>query len=225
MIPSLPFDAALPNLGLLLDEDAVTEMLADTILDSDYSGIIGCRPRYIRYKPETSCLVQYDIDFTDSKGHGTTIGAHIWIYADDRGQRRVTSHRMQRLVERSATVHHHVPIQPVAYLPGINGLLQMHPIDYDLPALGRTSEASSVKRVFREAHQDFRRAKLQAEPELIRYKPGRKALFRYDLEHATVETVYGKLRSDKLAVPLRDQISALIDAGVPTPPVLFVNTR
>ncbi|MDQ3524476.1 MAG: aminoglycoside phosphotransferase family protein, partial [Chloroflexota bacterium] len=66
---------------------------------------------------------------------------------------------------------------------------------------------------------------LQAEPELIRYKPGRKALLRYRLENAPVETMYGKLRSDELAVPLRDQTSALIGAGVPTPPVLFVNTR
>lgn len=225
MIPTPPFDAALPHLATLLDDDAMTAMLADTIAAPEGADVVGCQPRYVRYKPGTSCLIQYEITYTGPDGCHATAGAHIVTFADDRGLVRAKRSRMRRLVDRAASLHQDVPFQPVVYMPSVNGLFHLYPIDYDLPALARAADAGAAQRLFRASLGGYERAEVVTAPGLIRYKPGRKAMLRYHVRNAPRQTVYGKVRLDARAGVLREHTDALIEAGVPTPPVVAVNTR
>lgn len=51
MIPSPAHDPRLPRLWDALDEVTMIELLGDRL------PVLRCRPRYVRYKPATSCLV------------------------------------------------------------------------------------------------------------------------------------------------------------------------
>lgn len=221
MIPSLPFDPALPHLAAMLDEGAMMSILTNAIAASEEVSIVGCRPRYVRYKPETSCLIQYDLSIEDKHGRQTEVSAFSQVFIDDRALRRAESGRMRRLVERASSHQADLPCGPVAWLPEINGLFQMYPIDYELRFLVRATDPSYMMGELRQSDHDFADTEIIGEPALVRYKPERKAMLRYRLRNAPAQMLYGKLMTDDRGQMIASQTQMLITAGVPTPPVVI----
>jgi Ser/Thr protein kinase RdoA (MazF antagonist) len=209
MIPAPPVDPSLPGIAALLDEGAVLAMLPAGIRES----VTGCRPRYTRYKPGTSCLIQYEFAIVT----GETVSAQIRTFSDNRAERRASRSRLKLLQERASEVG--PEIGRVAYLPAVNGLLQIFPVDYDLPSLTRAADARRMTKLLRAWLDDGDEITIIGEPETIRYKPARKAMFRYRLRHAPFDILYGKVRSSGHNYSLAAWTNALIEGGVPTPPV------
>jgi Ser/Thr protein kinase RdoA (MazF antagonist) len=211
MITGPPFDPSLPAIAAMLDERSVLAILSPPIREM----LTGCTPRYIRYKPGTSCLFQYDFAFAT----GETESAQIRIFEDDRAERRASRSRLKHLQARASDKHPQV--DRVAYLPAVNGLLQIFPVDYDLGSLATAADEGRMTKIMRAslgAGDDFA---VTVEPEVIRYKPARKAILRYRLRNGPVDTIYGKVNSSDDGESLAGWTSALIDGGVPTPPVLL----
>ncbi|MDQ3443200.1 MAG: phosphotransferase, partial [Chloroflexota bacterium] len=126
------------------------------------------------------------------------------------------SSRMRRLQDRAQAES---PGSRAAFIPELNGLLQVYPVDYDLKSLARVTDPAWIGDRIGRALSD-RSIAVSGQPGLIRYKPERKALIRYDLDHAPYDRLYGKLHADDRGVHLAVWTTALIDAGVATPPVV-----
>ena len=77
----------------------------------------------------------------------------------------------------------------------LGGVLQRYPVDVRLPGLVKASVAA----------------------ELVRYKPGRRAVLRYQLDG---RAVYGKLRADDAGAGNLRLARRLLDGGIATPPPL-----
>src|SRR4051794_8102442 len=60
-IPPPPHDRGLRGLPAALDGDAMRALLADHVAEG--CELVSVRPAYVRYKPGTSCLVQYEVGF------------------------------------------------------------------------------------------------------------------------------------------------------------------
>jgi aminoglycoside phosphotransferase (APT) family kinase protein len=151
-----PQDRALgERAAALLDGDAISERIG-----------AECRPRYARYKPETSLLVQYDARFGE-----TDVLAHAWLFADSRAARTWHRRSFHRLLERARRRHPHAPLRAL-YLDDLDVLFEVAPLDSRMPALVRAASARKVARLLGD------RALRKRPVEVIRHKPGRKALLR-----------------------------------------------
>lgn len=224
MIPAPPADPNLPGLATLFDENAMIRLLADVLPPGDGPAVIGYRPRYIRYKPGTSCLLQVDLAVRDDVGVERTVGAHLKLVLDDRALRQLATERMRQLQERSQSAFPDLPSPLAANIPRLNALFQVYPVDYDLKFLARAADPVWMADEVGQAFGDHSIV-LSGDPELVRYKPERKALFRYDLSHGPHERLYGKLHSDDRGTNLTALTAALIDLGVVTPPVAMTLPR
>jgi len=220
MIPLPPRDPNLPGLATVFDEASMVRLLAGYLDAGDGFAVVGCQSRYIRYKPETSCLVQLDLRFRDLRDGEMTVVAHLKLFVDGRARRRASSTRIMRLQERAQAACPDLPNRRAAFIAELNGLLQLYPVDYDLRYLVRAADAAWMSGEIGKALCDQSIA-LRGQPELIRYKPERKALFRYDLSHGPRERIYGKLYEDDRGERLAAHTAALIAAGVKTPPVVM----
>ena len=220
MISQLPDDPHLPSLPSLFDEGSVVALLTAGLQPPERIEFSGCRPRYVRYKPETTCLVQYDLAATDAVGERIATTAQIKVFADDRAFPHARS-AIKRFQPWTSQLQRAPALPRVAYLAAVGGLLQIYPVDRDLRFLVRASDAGLMTGVLHDSIPDFAGASVISEPELIRYKPERKALLRYSLHDGPVAHYYGKVHvADRIDL-LTAQSRMLIGAGVVTPNVLF----
>jgi Ser/Thr protein kinase RdoA (MazF antagonist) len=220
MIHIPPFDPILPNFPTLFDGEAMRGLIARHAARNAGVEIIACRPTYVRYKPQTSCLVNYDIDIRIGN-EVTTHPAHIKTFADDRGRRRMQSRKLAKLLDRANDECGAFPLERVAYVPELNGMLAFFPIDYDLRSL-LPAAATEPARKHLATMLDAPDLTVASDPALIRYKPGRKALFRYETSRGVV---YGKTHADKPVEMIRAATTTLIEAGLPTPEMLGTNEK
>ncbi len=214
MTTPLPRDPALPGLWALLDEQVMGQMLGARLGVT----LTAVRPKYVRYKPGTSCIVQYDLSLVGDDGLEETTGAHIKLFADGRARDKAFSGRSERLLERAKDVLQ--SLRGVAYIPEVEGFLQVYPIDHDLRYLSRVADPAQAQGILRKALGEHRDVALADAPDLIRYKPERKALLRYSL--ADGSTVYGKVFADDRAGRIAAHTNALTEAGFSTSPLAGV---
>jgi thiamine kinase-like enzyme len=220
MIHIPPVDPALPNFPMLFDGEAMRDLIARHAAGGAGIEIVACRPTYVRYKPQTSCLVNYDIDIRIGD-EVTTHPAHIKTFADDRGRRRMKSRKLAKLLDRANDACGASPMERVSYVPELNGMLAFFPIDYDLRSLLPIAPPDTAQ-THLATMLGAPDLTVEAEPALIRYKPGRKALFRYETSRGVI---YGKTHADKHVETIREATTALIEAGLPTPDVLGINEK
>ena len=203
-VPSPPPDPLLQPVAVALSGSAVAELLARHLAVR----VEGCTPRYVRYRPGRHCLVLYEIALEDAQtgrpmttlGHATVLGARrvdrLWSRLADSG-----------LAERAARFHQDLFAGTACRLPELEAVLQLFPIDFRLPGLAEATSRSAMRTALGSS----------CSPELVRYKPGRRAVLRYRLGSPETCVVYGKLRADSagaVQVALADE---LIQQGVPTP--------
>jgi aminoglycoside phosphotransferase (APT) family kinase protein len=224
-IPLPPPDPALGGLRIALDGDAMAELLARRLPDcaSGKLEVESCRPRYIRYKPGTNCLVQYELALRGEHAHRIRVLAHAWLYSDRHVGGIWAGRPLQHLIERA----HRLPGLPsarAALLPEIKGLLEIYPVDRKMPGLLGAASAATVRQPLLAAlSEDGDRYGLEG-IELVRYKPGRKAVLRYGLRGGRREAIYGRVHADGRGAALLDAGRAFVAAGVPTPsPLRFVS--
>ncbi|MGH2531379.1 MAG: phosphotransferase [Thermomicrobiales bacterium] len=219
-IPTPPVDPALPGLAVVLDGAAIASVLAEHLPDraDGRFTIDSCEPNYVRYKQATSCLVGYRVLLRDAE-NASVVGqlAHIRLYADDHARLCAESASLDRLVERAARHHPTPPLGRAAYVPSLHGLVQFFPVDRDLRSLVRATSRSKMRKILAAALPADAGRPLREPPVLVRYKPARKALVRYDLEGETPHAVYGKLLSDHHGADIHVLGRALKQQGIPTP--------
>src|SRR2546426_277893 len=218
MIPLPPLDPALPALGLALDGAAMREMLARSWTDArGVLAVQSCRPCYVRYKPGTSCLVQYELTMGDSSRAGCleTL-AHIAMYAGDRARQVWSRRKVARLAEETARRYPHLAGIVGAYLPDLQAILQRFPMDRKLPALLQAASAVEMSRRLGEVGL-VRDGFAEGSAEVVRYKPGRKALLRYRPLGPGNTVAYGKLHGDDRGALLFQMGCTLLETGIPTP--------
>lgn len=215
MIPSPAHDPRLPRLWDALDEVTMIELLGDRL------PVLRCRPRYVRYKPATSCLVQYDVALRLPTGAAIDTTAHMTMYADDRGRIRAGNSRMRRLLERAARHAPELAGRHAAYLPELSGLVQIFPLDYDLRPLVRVADPLFMEEAFSESLPPDAGTVSHRPPHLVRYKPGRKALFLFNMEHGAHDRLYAKLLEDDRGEMVFAATATLRHAGIATPRALM----
>jgi hypothetical protein len=188
-------------------------------------GVESCRPTAIRYKPGRSCLVRYKVILRDME-IGTTIKtrAHAELHAGNRAEELWRSQWLACLVEDAARRHPQPPRGRATYLFHLRAILQVCPVDAQLPALVRATCADEMRRVLVQALPKGTGSALgECYPELFRYKPGKRAMLRYRLSGAGAKVLYGKLYRGDGGAPLFDVGHALVAAGVATPrPLAYV---
>lgn len=190
-------------MAALLDGERIGRLAASRLQGYE---VRGWRPVYARWKPGTSLLVRYDVHLVDAlSGERLDTGAHARVYADGRAGRLVRSRGLVRLEDRAAR-RHGAPARRAFLLPELAAQVQLLPVDSALPALVRAACPRKARSLLG----------LPARPhvELVRYKPGRKALLRYVLPGTTL---YAKVHAEgdsRRAALARE----LAGGGVPTPP-------
>ncbi|MGI9119554.1 MAG: ABC transporter transmembrane domain-containing protein [Acidimicrobiales bacterium] len=159
-----PVDAALPNLGVLLQPAAMVEVLRRGLLDSHDD--IDLRIHCLRYKPGTNVVVHYDVGLAGAWHHAVAM-----ITADGSLAVRAAKPENRAL---AAQVEGRCPAAPMRYESDIGALVQWLPLDLSLPSLGApTAElwgwmwAAGV-----------RSSANPPDPVLLHYKPRRRAVLR-----------------------------------------------
>lgn len=214
-----PRDEALPMLEHVFDPGVMIPMLESTLAPDNGTRLIGYYPRYVRYKPGTSCLVQFDLDYEQIDGPRDSVNAQVKLFADDRAHRRAGSSRLRKQLERADNALPTIPFRRSAFFEPLKALLQMFPVDYDLPALVRISDRQWIsQQIGGILPKHF--GPQTTDPEVLRYKPERKALFRYEFESESQLRLYGKAYDDDRGVRLANWTEMLIASGVATPNVI-----
>ena len=165
--PSPPVDPVLQPVAVALDGSAVAEVLARHLPVR----VESCTPRYVKYRPGRQCVVLYEIaleDATTTLGHATVLGARradrLWARLAGSG-----------LAERAARLHPELSVGTACRLPELGAVLQLFPVDVRLPGLTEATSRSAMRTALGEALVSL---------ELVRYKPGRRAVLRYRLDSA-----------------------------------------
>jgi aminoglycoside phosphotransferase (APT) family kinase protein len=179
-----PHDPALPALGTALDGEAMQEVLQRRL--GERLELHSCRACYVRYKPRTNALVKYEIRTRDG---GRPLVAHARLFADETAAAIFARRSLRRLVERAFESG---ATEGAIYLPELPAIVQFYPVDLKLPALTSALSPEHVATALGQAGLDAGLEQHEP-PELIRYKPTRKALLRF--EHAGGR-LYVKLHAD-----------------------------
>ena len=195
-----PADRALGGrAAALLDGEEIGARLAPVA-----GGPLTCTPRYARYKPKTSLLVQYELACGSAR-----LLAHAWLFADDGAARTWESGSFERLLERARRRHPEMPFH-ATFLADLGVLVELSPVDSRMPALVSAASSRKLARLLGvEAPTRIRRAVR----ETVRHKPGRKAVLRFERKQ---RRLYVKLYAggDRAAqAALEREVAA---AGVPT---------
>ncbi len=221
-----PRDNGLPALPTLFDGTPMAELLNAELGRGQRVIVEWCEPRYVRYKPETSCIVQYDLGFRLADGELTSTTAYVKSFAGSRADQRGASQRLSRMQQRAAEMHGPSPMPLSVPLPPVGGLLHVFPVDFELRFLVRASSRDGMQSFLRKYGDGLEDDVCVAgAPELVRYKPERKAMLRYRLENGPVETLYGKVHATERIEQLAGYSRALQAGGVATPPALVAVPR
>ena len=127
-VPAPPHDGALPMLSTSLSSAAMEELLGARL-----GGVTvrSCVPCYVRYKPGTNCIVQYRLTVEDhASGEVHELSAHVKLYTEGRARRVWSGGALRALAEQ---VSPRVPFARAAYLPELDAVLQIYPVDVALP--------------------------------------------------------------------------------------------
>ncbi len=193
-------DPALQGLGLLLDEERLGAWLSDRTATP-----VRLRPRYLRYKRGTSCVLAGHLEST-----GDVQPCLVSAYPLD------DSAKLTKTVERA-------PRGSVLGVDHVRGLLATTPAaDRDLPALTRFADDDMRRRLLRTLlgnRKGVRGATLQT----LRHKPHRRWVGLVDLTHGPRFVLRAYRPSEARAAV--EAVGACTAATVRTPRLLAADTH
>jgi Phosphotransferase enzyme family len=215
-VPLPPQDPALGPISAALEPDESAKLLDEALADRVEGNlrVAHCRPIYIRYRPGRYCRVLYEVRFRDpATGAATERLAHAALLRGDRAERLWARGEPQRLAERAAELHPGPPAARAAYVPTLRAIVQVYPVDLDLPGLVEAAAPEVMRERLGDALAEG--ALLEVAPELVRYKPRRRAVLRMRLEGGRRQAVYAKVRADERGALIHRSAVVLAAAGVP----------
>jgi len=126
-------------------------------------------PRYLRYKPETSCLVSYSVHHAgrDLRVHATTYGKVARDKADKARTRAPHAVDAEVLLRDGG----------FAYSEKASALVSFYPFDTDLPVMRRIHDPALCHPLLERTFRDFR-VPPEGSFETLAYKPGRRFVAR-----------------------------------------------
>jgi hypothetical protein len=206
-------------MSVALEEEHMAELLNGALADCSEGRlrISGCRPVYIRYSPGRYCRVLYEVTFQEPEtGAETERFAHLALLRGNRAERLWSRGEPQRLAEHAERLHPGPPAGRAAYLPALRAIAQVYPVDLDLPGLVEAASPEAMRERLGAVLPEGR--KLRAvEPELVRYKPRRRAVLRLRFEGGGRAAAYAKVRTDDRGALIHRCADELSVAGVPLP--------
>jgi hypothetical protein len=186
----------------------------------------ACRPCYARYKPGHSLIVKYEVALRDVEtGSMLQTFASAALYAGEHANDLWSERSCQRLVASAARSRRYLQARRVAYVPPLRGIVQLYPLDLELPQLAHAASSTKMRRTLRKVLPvGSGTANASSRPELIQYRPCLKALLRYPLSDGQLGAAYAKVKNSKRSARIFDLNRALFAAGVPTPaPLTYVS--
>jgi Phosphotransferase enzyme family len=221
-VPLPPQDPALGPVSLALDGEGVTDLLNGALADCAAGRVlaVACRPVYLRYSPGRYYRVLYDVGLRDA-GTGAVSErlAHAALLRGDRAERLWSRGEPQRLAERASELHPGPPDGRAAFVPALRAIVQVYPVDLDLPGLVEAASPETMRERLRTALPEG--GELRAvTPELVRYKPRRRVVLRLGLQGGERTAAYAKVRADERGALIHRSAGALAAAGVPLPDAL-----
>ncbi|HEV3379025.1 MAG TPA: glycosyltransferase [Thermoleophilaceae bacterium] len=177
----LPTDPALPQMPQVLDTDVMAEVLAESLRDD--AEPTDVRVSDLRYEPETSLLVHYDVGIGGTRHHATA------LIGDSEVAGRARTNEGQALADM---VNGRSPAErALSFEPSLGALVQWLPLDLSLWALA-VPPAHRDRRLRAAGVHTKRRGE---EPTLLAYRPQSRAVVRLNghvLKYYASHASYGQ---------------------------------
>ena len=144
-VPLPPQDPALGPISVAFEEQEIANLLNETLGDciEGRLRVDGARPVYVRYSPGRYCRVLYRVTFRDAgTGAETERLAHAALLRGNRAERLWSGGEPQRLAQRAASLDPQPPAARAAHLPALRAIVQVYPVDLDLPGLVEAASPS-----------------------------------------------------------------------------------
>ena len=221
LVCPLPDTSREPSFRNALDRELLTKLIQQHLLEPGQTGPVDIQPDYVRWK----------------ESDGSIVGWRVFV-----GQERLSSYvtvraaAMERLADNLAKIDHHQDrahggLKSMALVRDQGLLLISFPIDRQMADLRRLVRASKVRSLIAENRPDLvpeslRISKSKSRLQLIRYKPERRAVLRWELgfkdedkQFVRGPTVWIRTLADPL--PARDiMMRAAQHSGVRMPAML-----
>jgi ATP-binding cassette subfamily B protein/subfamily B ATP-binding cassette protein MsbA len=162
----VPRDPVLPRMPDVLDPEVMADVLGRSL--GEGAGRPDVRVRYLRYRPEASLVVHYDVD-VGARRHQAT--AMIARYDLARRARKPANVALADTVDGRSPAS-----RPLLYEPALGALVQWLPLDLSLPGL--VEPPARLRWRLRDA--GLPGALSGPEPALLAYRPRRRAVLRVD---------------------------------------------
>ena len=171
---STPNDPHLRGLQALLDARRVRDTLQARI-GPEMSGIESCEIAYVRYKPQTNCLVSYMLRTGGQKSEVTLYGK---CYTDADFANAAGKAEAGNWIEIDG-------VQPVVIVPELSAIFYRFPNDKEIPGLRLIADPKKVQRILYDyltelPAEQWRISDKRLQITLVRYKPEKRAVFRVD---------------------------------------------
>ncbi len=183
----IPQDKHLPQLKLALSPEEMLKLFQERVFEKDNKfEVENCQVNYLRYKPQTTCLVGYAVTLKDNRSNASF--EHLFyakLYKDsDFNLAR------QKLEKRPYFSSNGVP--PVSFWPDFNLVLFSFPNDRLLKSLKWVIEPHKLKRIilpyFSQYDASWRVQDRNTRIEPVRYKPERRCVLRCKMKFKKDDT-------------------------------------
>lgn len=230
-------DQKLPQLNLALSSEKMEKLFREAISEKDSRlEVQNCQVNYLRYKPQTTCLVGYTVTLKDSRSN--TSFEHLFyakLYKD-------TDFNLARQKLETRTYFSSNGVPPVSFWPDFNLVLFSFPNDRLLKPLKWVIEPHKLKRIvlpyFPQYDTSWRVQDRNTRIDPVRYKPERRCVLRCKMKfkkddsgEKAKEKFFVRVYSDntgKAAHQLLDRLNKAVtvaDKKINIPKVLGYNDQ
>ncbi|MFQ5510613.1 MAG: aminoglycoside phosphotransferase family protein [Candidatus Krumholzibacteriia bacterium] len=171
----IPRDEHLPGLSTLLDAARARELIAPRV--GNTHGTVGeCSIAYVRYKPDTSCVVTYALKCAAPDSSDLLFYGKCYTPDDfDNAARKANSQQWVTACD----------VEPVLLLPELCSIIYTYPNDRELDGLRLIAAPKKMQRMLYEHLTDYpgdewRISDKRLRATTVRYKPEKRAVVRFD---------------------------------------------
>jgi aminoglycoside phosphotransferase (APT) family kinase protein len=173
----IPRDERLPGLSALLDAGRVRELLTPHTVGA-FEHVEDCRIAYVRYKPQTSCVVTYALRCAGLDGEPVEQLLYGKCYTEGDFANAARKAASQQWVQTSN-------MEPVITLPDLCAIIYVYPNDRELAGLRVIAHPKKMQRMLYEYLTDYpggewRISDKRLRATTVRYKPEKRAVVRFD---------------------------------------------
>ncbi len=173
----IPRDERLPGLSALLDAGRVRELIAPHAAGA-FESVEDCRITYVRYKPQTSCVVTYTLRCAGRDGEFVEQLFYGKCYTERDFANAARKAGSQQWVQTSN-------MEPVIPLPELCAIIYVYPNDRELAGLRVIAQPKKMQRMLYESLSDYpdgewRISDKRLRATTVRYKPEKRAVVRFD---------------------------------------------